>query len=286
MRLFLDSASLDEIREAASWNIIDGVTTNPSLIKRAILSLRDGDSGLDMEGYIKKILAQVGRMCPVSLEVAALDAETMVEQGVTLHEMFNPVAGNVVIKIPVCTVNTRGAGDPFAGLSAIQALADEKIPVNATLIFTPEQALLAAKAGAEYVSPFAGRVDDRIRKQAGIAFSKTDYFPACGRAADGSGDALTDYGLVSGVDLIERIVGIFERYEIECEVIAASLRNPIQVREAAEAGADIATMPFDVLRAMVSHPGTAEGIEAFTGDLEKEYLDLFVRADGKNSGGM
>ena len=146
MRLFLDSANLDEIKEAVSWNIIDGVTTNPSLIKKAVMSLRGSDAGLDMESYIKKILAQVGRMCPVSLEVAGTTAAEMIEQGIILHEKFDQVAGNVVIKIPVCTMNTAGAGLPFDGLAAVQGLADEKIPVNATLVFTPEQALLAAKA--------------------------------------------------------------------------------------------------------------------------------------------
>ncbi len=276
MRFFLDTASLEEIKEAAAWSIVDGVTTNPTLIRKAILDQRDSENGLDIEGYIKKILAQVGRMSPVSLEVAALDADTMVNQGMMLYEKFNAVAGNVVIKIPVCTVNTRGEGNPFDGITAIQGLADEKIPVNATLIFTPEQALLAAKAGAEYVSPFAGRVDDRIRRQAGVAFGKADYFPAGGMALDPDADEiLTDHGLVSGVDLIERIVEIFGQYEIECEVIAASLRNPIQVREVAAAGADIATMPFDVLKSMLIHPGTAEGVEAFTRDLESEYLALF-----------
>jgi transaldolase len=284
MRLFLDTANLDEIREAVSWNIIDGVTTNPSLIRKAILALRDTEAGLDMEGYIKKILAQVGRLSPVSLEVAGLTAEEMAEQGMILYEKFNPVAGNVVIKIPVCTRNSRGEGQLFDGISAIQSLADEKIPVNATLVFTPEQALLAAKAGAEYVSPFAGRLDDRIRKQGGASFDKGDYFPACGMCSGSNTDELlSDRGIVSGVDLIERIVGIFERHEIECEVIAASLRNPIQVREAAEAGADIATMPFEILKAMIFHPGTAEGIEGFTGDLMEEYLELF-RKDEREKG--
>ncbi|MHB9027586.1 MAG: transaldolase family protein [Candidatus Latescibacterota bacterium] len=278
MRLFLDTANLDEIKEAVSWNIIDGVTTNPTLIKKAILAHRNTEAGLDMEGYIKKILAQVGRLSPVSLEVAGLTADEMVGQGMILYEKFNPVAGNVVIKIPVCTTNIKGEGQPFDGISAIQALADEKIPVNATLVFTPEQALLAAKAGAEYVSPFAGRVDDRIRKQAGASFEKGDYFPAGGMCAGANPDELlSDQGIVSGVDLIERIVDIFERFEIECEVIAASLRNPIQVREVAEAGADIATMPFDILKGMIFHPGTAEGVETFNGDLMDEYLELFKK---------
>jgi len=280
MRLFLDSANLDEIKEAVSWNIIDGVTTNPSLIKKAVMSLRVSDAGADMESYIKKILAQVGRMCPVSLEVAGTSAAEMIEQGILLHEKFDQVAGNVVIKIPVCTMNTAGAGLPFDGLAAVQGLADEKIPVNATLVFTPEQALLAAKAGAEYVSLFVGRVDDRIRTLAGVQFKKDDYFSAGGMCVGSSHhDLYSDHGLVSGVDLVERTVDVFERYEMECEVIAASIRNAVQVREVAMAGADIATVPFDILRSMVAHPGTAAGIESFTADLVDEYLALFEKND-------
>lgn len=283
MRLFLDTANLEEIKEAVSWNIVDGVTTNPSLIKQAILSLRDSEGTPDIESYIKKILAQVGRMCPVSLEVAGLSAEEMIEQGIALYEKFDPVVGNVVIKIPVCPATREGIGRQFDGLAAIQALSDEKVPVNATLIFTPEQALLAAKAGAEYVSLFAGRVDDRIRTLAGIPFRKADYFPSRGiHAGNGSETTATDHGLVSGVDLVRQTVDIFTRYEIECEVIAASLRNAMQVREVAETGADIATMPFTILKSMIAHPGTADGIEGFTSDLVDEYLELFQRNNTQN----
>jgi len=167
MKLFLDTADLEQIKEAESWGVIDGVTTNPSLIKKAVLAMRESGTEIDIEGYIKQILATAGRMCPVSLEVAGLQAEVMVEQGLLLYEKFNQVAGNVVIKIPVCPVHPQGNGEPFDGIKAISVLSDEKVPVNATLIFTPEQALLAAKAGAEFVSPFAGRVDDRIRRTCG-----------------------------------------------------------------------------------------------------------------------
>lgn len=283
MRLYLDTANLEEIKEAVSWNIIDGVTTNPSLIKKAILELRESDIKVDIESYIKKILAAVGRMCPVSLEVPGLTADEMTEQGMLLFEKFNQVAGNVVIKIPVCTVNSDGKGQLFDGLVAIQTLSDEKIPVNATLIFTPEQAFLAAKAGADYVSPFVGRVDDRIRSKAGIHFEKTDYFPAAGmHNASGPENIFTDHGLVSGVDLVARIVDIFDQYEIQCEIIAASIRNSIQVREVAEAGADIVSMPFDILKSMIGHPGTASGIDEFTSDLVDEYMAIFShRKDGE-----
>ena len=215
-------------------------------------------------------------MRPVSLEVAGLTADEMVEQGKILYDKFDQVTGNVAIKIPVCTVNTSGEGDPFDGIMAINRLSDEKIPVNATLIFTPEQALLAAKAGADYVSPFAGRVDDRIRKKTGMKFEKTDYFPATGIFDESSTDSLiTDHELNSGVDLVARIVEIFSIYEVECEVIAASIRNATQARECAEAGADIATVPFPVLESMVMHPGTRDGIDAFTNDLENDYTALF-----------
>ena len=284
MKIFLDTANLDHIKEAVSWGIVDGVTTNPSLIKKAVVSIRNSAGEMDMESYIKNILATVGRMCPVSLEVAGLSTDTMVEQGMILYEKFNQVAGNVVIKIPVCTVNTVGKGNPFDGLLAIKGLSEEKIPINATLIFTPEQALLAAKAGADYVSPFAGRVDDRIRHLAGIEFEKSNYFPKEGIADVSSPEnILKDHGVASGVDLVTQIINIFRQYGIEGEVIAASIRNPTQVSEMAATGVHITTMPFDVLRSMVLHPGCAKGIDAFTDDLVDEYLDLFSRPESGNN---
>lgn len=283
MKLFLDTADLEQIKEAESWGVIDGVTTNPSLIKKAVLAMRESGIVIDIEDYIKQILASVGRMCPVSLEVAGLQAEVMVEQGLLLYEKFNQVAGNVVIKIPVCTLHPQLNRKPFDGIKAITMLSDEKVPVNATLVFTPEQALLAAKAGAEFVSPFAGRVDDRIRRAAGKTFKKHDYFPANGITSESSPDSyLMDHGLVSGIDLVATIIDIFREYSIECEVIAASVRNAIHVRECAEVGAHVATIPFDVLKAMVMHPGTEAGIETFTKDLVDDYTALFVKME-KNS---
>jgi transaldolase len=278
MKIFLDSAQLNEIQAAESWGIINGVTTNPSLIKQAVSAMREQGASIDMEGYITKILATVGRMHPVSLEVAGLTADDMVEQGKILYDTFEPVAGNVVIKIPVCTVDTKGVGEPFDGIVAISRLSEEKIPVNATLIFTPEQALLAAKAGAEYVSPFAGRIDDRIRKSINQTFDKRAYFPANGIPNPESLDEpALDNGLASGIDLIARTVDIFSTYSIECEVIAASIRNPIQARECAEVGATIATLPYPVLTEMVLNSGTQAGIDAFTGDLVEDYTALFSR---------
>jgi len=284
MKLFLDTANLEHIKEAVSWGIIDGVTTNPSLIRQAASVMRNAAGETDMENYIKNILAIAGRTRPVSLEVAGLTDDEMFDQGMRLYETFNQVTGNVIIKIPVCTVSSNGCIDIFAGIKAISRLDDERVPVNATLVFTPEQALLAAKAGADYVSPFAGRVDDRIRRLAGMTFNKADYFPLDGlQRDDKTGCAIEDYGLVSGIDLIESISTIFDQYEIETEIIAASIRNPIQVREAALAGADIATMPFDVMRGMVQHPGTAEGMDTFTADLVPEYLALFKRPGKKSN---
>ena len=276
MKIFVDTANIDEIKEAVSWGIIEGVTTNPTLIKKAVAAVRESGNEVDMESHIKNILATVGRMCPVSLEVAGLNEEDMFNQAAILYEKFNQVAGNVVIKIPVCTINTMGEGNPFDGLLVIKRLSEEKIPVNATLVFTPEQALLAAKSGADYVSPFVGRLDDRIRLLAGRDFSKKEYFPKEGIPDLSSPDTiLKDHGLVSGVELVSRIVNIFENYEIECEIIAASIRNPIQVRELAEVAADIATIPFEVLHSMILNSGSAEGIDGFTSDLIDEYTELF-----------
>ena len=279
MKLFLDSAYLEEIKEAVSWGIIDGVTTNPSLIKKAAQAWGKDSGEIDMESYIKQILASVGRMCPVSLEVAGLTSEEMIEQGKVLFDKFDQVAGNVVIKIPVCTMNSQGEGNPFDGIVAINELSDEKIPINATLVFTPEQAMLAAKAGADYVSPFAGRVDDRIRRKAGITFEKQDYFPANGIDDESTGEAVLDSGLVSGVELVARTAEIFNEYNIECEIIAASARNAVQVREFAAVGSHIATIPFEVLKSMVKHPGTADGIDAFTNDLVDDYTAMFSEED-------
>lgn len=277
MKLYLDTANLDQIKAAVSWGIVDGVTTNPSLIKQAAKSLRSGEREMDMESYINNILAIAGRTRPVSLEVAGLTADDMIKQGMILYETFNQVAGNAVIKIPVCTVDSKGVGKPFDGILAIRHLTEERIPVNATLVFTPEQALLAAKAGADYVSPFAGRIDDRIRKNAGMTFGKTDYFPMEGILDPKNPETIVgDQGLLSGVDLVDQIVAIFNEHDIEAEVIAASIRNSIQAREVAVVGAHIATISYDVLHAMIAHPGSADGIDSFTADLVDEYTALFT----------
>ena len=272
MDIFVDSAELEDIRKARSYGICAGVTTNPSLIKKAAENLKKSGKNVDMEEYIKLICKTVGKGKSVSLEVVSLNAEDMIKEGIKLYDKFNSVAGNVAIKVPVST-STKDDDDHYEGLKAIRSLADKGIPVNATLIFTPEQALLAAKAGAEFVSPFAGRIDDYIRKNAKMKFDKTDYFPSEG--IEEKGEVLNDNGIVSGVDLVLQAVEILELYGLETKVIGASLRNARQVREVAETGAQIATVPFAVLENMIKHPKTFEGIIQFSKDVVPEYKKLF-----------
>ena len=269
MEFFVDTADLDEIREAYSWGIADGVTTNPSLIKKACDKLKASGSDMGLASYIEEIL-KVADGDPVSLEVIASTEDAMLAQGLFLYERFNPIAENVVVKIPV---NPDMVGDgqvAFDGLKVIKKLADQGIPVNTTLIFSPEQALLAAKAGAAYVSPFAGRIDDELRRAIGGDFDKTAYFPEEGE------EGYDDHGVVSGVDLVSQCVDIIAIHDLNhCKVLAASLRNPQQVRECALAGSQVATMPFGVLRDMAGHKKTIEGMKAFTADVVPEYSKLF-----------
>jgi transaldolase len=293
MKVFIDTADLDEIKTACSWGIVDGVTTNPSLIKKAI-DKRGGK--IAMDGYIKEIVATVPG--PVSLEVIALDSDGMVKQARMLYKRFSPY-GNAVIKIPINPRMDEDSRD-FDGLKAIKRLSEEKIPINATLIMTPEQALLAAKAGAAYASPFAGRIDDYIREKMGVKFQKADYFdhnlirriveeklkgnmkkelPISKLYSDEDiGTILStglDNGVWSGVDLVRRILKIYRNYGFETKVIAASLRNARQVREVAELGVDIATMPFEVANEMIQHYKTLQGIKNFTADVVPAYERLF-----------
>ncbi len=211
MKFFLDTANLEEIREVASWGILDGVTTNPSLCSKESIRFED---------LIKEICSVVPG--PVSVECVATAAADIVVEARGLAA----VAPNVVIKIPVCV----------EGLKATKILAAEGIKVNMTLIFSATQALLAAKAGAAFVSPFIGRLDDISQ---------------------------------DGMGLIEEIVAIFENYRIETEVIVASVRHPRHVVEAALLGADIATIPASILKKMVAHPLTAAGMETFLKDWAK-----------------
>lgn len=215
MQFFLDTANLEQIKEAASWGIIDGVTTNPSLIAK---------ENMRFEELIKEICRIVPG--PISVESVSTKAEDIVLEARGLASL----ADNVVVKIPIC----------LEGLKAIKTLSQEGIDVNTTLIFSPSQALLAAKAGARYVSPFVGRLDDISH---------------------------------DGLDLVDQIVTIYNNYGIETEVIVASIRHPLHVVEAALMGADIATMPFSSLEKLVKHPLTDIGMEKFLSDWKKVKRD-------------
>ena len=271
MRIFIDSARLDEIEQAFGYGIIDGVTTNPSLLKKAVDKLEESGKKITIEEYLKKIL-KTAKGTPVSLEVTELKQEKMIDQGKKLFKMFNPVANNVNIKIPVNPSFSDEEGREFEGIQVVKTLSNAGIPVNCTLIFTPEQALLAAKAGAKYVSPFAGRIDDYIRKNNNISFKKTDYYPAEG--FEENGKLLEDNGIVSGIDLVAQIVDIFHIYNLKTEVIAASIRNSRQARESALAGAHIATLPYGVIMQLLVHYKTKEGMKNFTDDIVPEYEKL------------
>jgi transaldolase len=211
MKFFIDTANVKEIREAASLGIVDGVTTNPSLIAK---------EGRDFKQVINEICSIVDG--PISAEAVNLEADKMVAEGEDLAKIHK----NVVVKLPM----TRD------GLKATKVLADKGIKVNMTLVFSPTQALLAAKVGAAYVSPFVGRLDD-----------------------------ISHYGM----DLVRQIMAIYNNYGFGTEVIVASVRNPLHVVDAALAGAHIATIPFSVIDQMVKHPLTDIGIEKFLSDWKK-----------------
>ncbi|QTA82250.1 Fructose-6-phosphate aldolase 1 [Desulfonema limicola] len=208
MKFFIDTANIDEIKEANAMGMADGVTTNPSLIAK---------EGRDFEEIIQDICKIVDG--PISAEVISLDTQGMIKEARQLAGIHK----NIVVKIPM-TVD---------GLKAVRTLNEEGIKTNVTLIFSPLQALMAAKAGAAYVSPFVGRLDD-----------------------------LSQDGMI----LVEQIIDMFENYGIETEVIVASVRNPIHVLESALMGAHIATIPFNVLGKLAGHPMTDKGIKAFMDD--------------------
>ena len=210
MKLFVDTANVDDIREAESLGVICGVTTNPSLIAK---------EGRIFEEVVKEITEIVDG--PISAEVISLEADKMVEEAIPLSKIHK----NIVIKLPMCA----------EGLKACKRLTEMGIKTNVTLIFSAAQAILAANAGATYVSPFLGRLDD--------------------------------IGM-TGMDLITEIADIFAVQGIETEIIAASIRNPIHVTQAARAGCDIATVPMAVIRQMIKHPLTDIGIERFLKDWE------------------
>jgi len=211
MKFFIDTANIDEIKEAHSMGMVDGVTTNPSLIAK---------EGRDFEEIIKDICEVVDG--PISAEVISLEAEGMVKEARHLSSLHD----NIVVKIPM-TVD---------GLKATRKLSNEGIKTNVTLIFSPLQALMAAKAGASYASPFVGRLDD-----------------------------ISHEGLL----LVEQMVEIYSNYGFETEIIVASVRNPLHVLESALMGAHIATIPFKVLDKLAAHPLTDKGIKAFLDDWNK-----------------
>lgn len=220
MKFFLDTANLDELRKGTEWGIVDGVTTNPSLIAK--------------EG--KPIQEQIAAICdivdgPISAEVVAITAKDMIREGRELAKIHK----NVIVKVPLIR----------DGIEACSALSKEGIRVNVTLCFSAAQALLAAKAGAHFISPFVGRLDD--------------------------------IG-ANGMDLVRQIVAIYENYNFSTEVLAASLRGPMHVIESALAGAHIGTMPFKVMEMLFSHPLTDKGLEQFL----KDHAKTFGNPSGAN----
>ncbi len=274
MKIFIDTAKIDEIEQAYSLGVLDGVTTNPSLIKKAVDELKAKGEKVDMDSYIRNIL-KVARGTPVSLEVIGTTHEEMVREGKRLFEKFNPVAKNVYIKIPVNPCCDDSGKNVFDGIKAVKELTDSGIPINCTLIFTPEQAWLAAKAGAKFVSPFAGRVDDYIKAKHSVIAPGNEYYPAEG-LRKGS-EILDDCGIVSGIDLVRQCVQLFRMHNIKTEVLAASIRNTRQVRESALAGADIATIPLNVIRDLLYHCKTSEGMRSFIKDIVPEYESVVRR---------
>ncbi len=287
MVLFIDSSDLDEIKEALSLGVVEGVTTNPSLIKEVVVK----NGGISFKEYVAEILKEAGRDKPVSLEVASTKASDMVKEAKKLYDEFNGIAHNVVIKIPVTTKGIEA--DETEGIKAIKELSDAGIPVNATLIMAPSQAYLAALAGAKYVSPFLGRVDDFVRSKLSITYSKGEYFnhkavrrylesAVSSQQSKGLSDPSLfselniNYGLLSGAEVLASIKTIFLNYGLRAKIIAASIRNARQAEEALEIGADIVTLPYSVLKAMMTHPKSEEGIRLFVEDAQKiNYSELF-----------
>ncbi len=211
MKIFLDTANVDQIRRAVEWGILDGVTTNPTLIAK---------EGRDFKTVIKEICA----ICKgdISAEVVSTNAEGMIKEGLE----YSKYAPNVVIKCPMTA----------EGLKATKALSDKGLKVNVTLVFSANQALLAAKAGATYVSPFVGRLDDVGQ---------------------------------DGMQLIAEICQIFKNYGFKTQVLVASVRHPMHVVQAGKLGAHVVTLPFEVLEKMLKHPLTDKGLKAFLDDWEK-----------------
>jgi len=216
MKLFIDTADVDQIREAASWGIVDGVTTNPTHVSKT------GRSPIELYEEICSLVDG-----PISLETVALDADQIVTEARQLAK----IADNAVIKVPIIR----------EGMKAVKRLADEGIRTNVTVTFSPLQALVAAKAGASYISPFVGRLD------------AVGHF---------------------GMDLVRQIKQIYDNYLFDTEIIVAAVRHPQHVLEAALAGADICTMRFEQLQQLYDHPLTDKGIDSFLADWKKSGSSL------------
>ncbi|WP_457551040.1 fructose-6-phosphate aldolase [Desulfobacula sp.] len=212
MKFFIDTANIDEIKDANNMGMVDGVTTNPSLISRE-------------DGEFKEIIAQICKIVkgPVSAEVISLDYDGMVKEARELAK----IADNITVKIPMT----------IEGLKAVKTLSNDGIKTNVTLVFSALQALMAAKAGATFASPFVGRLDDLAQE---------------------------------GMGLIEEIIQIYANYEFDTQIIVASVRSPLHVLESALMGADIATIPYGVLKKLASHHMTDKGIDAFMADWNKK----------------
>jgi transaldolase len=211
MKFFIDTANINEIKEAAALGILDGVTTNPSLVSK---------EGKDFRKLLDEILAIVDG--PVSAEVISTDYNGIIKEALE----YSKIHKNIVVKVPLIK----------EGLKAVKSLSDEGIKTNVTLCFSPSQALLAAKAGATYISPFVGRLDDISH---------------------------------SGMDLISQIVQIYRNYDYETQVLVASIRHPLHLVDAAMIGADVCTMPFDVINKLFNHPLTELGLDKFLKDWNK-----------------
>jgi transaldolase len=211
MKFFIDTANIDEIREAASLGILDGVTTNPSLIAK---------EGKDFHTVLREICSLVNG--PISAEVTAMDKDGMIEQGLELAEIHP----NITVKLPLIK----------EGLQACKVLSEKGIKTNVTLCFSAPQALMAAKAGATFISPFIGRLDDISHE---------------------------------GMDLIRQIRLIYDNYGYETQILAASIRHPLHLVDSALAGADVATIPYKVVMQLIKHPLTDIGLEKFMADWKK-----------------
>lgn len=268
MKIFLDSAHIEEIQHAYESGMCEGLTTNPTLIKKSVGQLHNHT----MESYIRHML-RLAKKTPVSLEVGYGNSEQMFMQAMNLWRSFSNKSNNVVIKIPINPTQKIQSSLSFEGLKVVRLLSQKGIPVNVTLVFSPEQALLAAKAGATYISPFIGRVDDGLRQKIGKPFDKNDFVPKEGLLFKKK--IISDNGIVSGLDLVAQCVAITKKYN--SQILGASIRNSRQVRECALLGVHAVTVPFSVFQSLSYHWQTLDGMQSFVSDLVPEYVSLLER---------